>query len=271
MTANLGNITPDNWNIGTQVLSILSIGRRVIDRRPAAPAITSMSLALRDSSTPPAVIAPDATGTNAEGITVQSYREATFGRAHDVRITVPYTGASVTGVCTRHNPDAGDVDIPAITSDTAQFVFGALTQFTPEELNDYQVALSNAGGSDHRHIELQYWSRPTAALTYTSDTRPGSGGISFTEIYFTVTRTGQPKPTVSLTASDGSNVPNVTRAFASAEHAADERVDSVELQHISRAVTGTDRVVTYTFTVTNSVPGGDAPLTASAQQVITFP
>ena len=242
-------------------------GRRKVFSATALPHISSVALLLRDSSQ--ATITPDATGTE-NGITVQSYRETSFNRAHDVRITADYTGADRDIRCTRRTPTVDDVNIPSISTSTTQAVFQALTQFTPELRNDYRVSVSNIQGDDHHSIDLQYWSQPTAAITSTSDTTVGSGGLSYTELYLTVTRGGEPKPTVSLTASDGSHVPNVTRAFQNAERAAGERRDSVELQHISRVVTGTDRSVTYTFTVSNNVPGGTA-LTASANLVFVFP
>lgn len=237
-------------------------GRRKVFSAPELPHISAVSLQLRDSSQ--AVVAPDATGTGSDNVTVQSYRESTFGRAHDLRITATYERASSVA-CTRITPGTDDANIPSISTGTTQAVFGALTEFLPETHNEFRATATNIEGSDHHSIDLQYWSQPTIQISLRSDTTvSGSPPITVTELYITVTRTGEPTPSLTIASSDGSRVPDISRAFRYGFG------NSREMR-LTRAVTNSPVSVTYTVTASNNVPGGAAPLTASASTTFSWP
>ena len=247
----------------------LYIGRVLAFRHPNLPDLSSVALAVRDASS--AIIAPDATGTEG-GVVVQSYRETSWARARDVRITGAYSGVTSPIRCRRRTPGRADVNIPVTTSSTTQAVFdeliSAVPLVSPLARHDYQVSVGNLEGIVKGHIDLQQWITPTASIMQTNnETTTGDPPIAAHQLHLTITRGGNPLPSgadgLSLTGSDGHDVLDAARAFRYTDAA------SVTIS-LTRVVTNSPRTVTYRFTTSNIVPGG-ARLTATASLDFTWP
>ena len=252
--------------IGAEEVGVLYRGHEIAFAHDAAPTISSVMLNVRNASQ--AVIPPSATGTEA-GKTVQSYRDTVFANAHDLQLIAAYKDTTSI-VCNRYEED---VSTPTtqnpvntnVAGTRSEFYYTA--QFQPEERSRFVITATNAEGIGVNHeIDFQWWSTPTVQVsTRSTPTTSGSPPIAYTELFLDITITGEPAPTLSLSAPGETHPLNIQRAWDSARR---QGFDTFSL-HLSHPV-GTNRTTTYTVNASSNVPGGTA-LTASASATFTWP
>ena len=175
-------------------------------------------------------------------ITPDHIRDTTSPRGNLV-MSFAVTG-SVRNMITQHLADgSAGTNVPLSPATGA-------TVAAPAQSAHYTLLCRNSLGEEtHRNVFFTYWTAPT--LTVSEAVYLPSPITNTAQILFTLTRGGDPLPTVNVVASDGVGTRNNIITSGTTHRYA-----------VTGARTGTARRVTYTFTASSSIGSETRSITA---------